>query len=307
MKPGTVPTTTPRRCAALLLAATFLAGVTVRAADEEDVAPPPPVRIGMVNTLFRDVPQPLMMAMMQPFGALMKAMTGVTGELVPGGGPMHLGKQLADGQVQLGVFHGVEFAWVRLKHPELQPLMIAVNQHVHLRCHLVVRDDNKAQELADLKGKVLALPRGTREHARLFLQRNCRLCGQEAKALFAKITTPGTTEDALDDVVDDEAQATIVDGVVLDCYKRRKPSRYARLKTLVLSEVFPAGVVVYHPGTLDSATVQRFRTGMINANKDALGKQMLTLWKLTGFEPVPDDYEATLTNIVKAYPPPAGK
>jgi hypothetical protein len=30
----------------------------------------------------------------------------------------------------------------------------------------------------------------------------------------------------------------------------------------------------------------------------------MTLWRLTAFEPIPADYEKTLTDIVKAYPPP---
>src|SRR5207302_707113 len=101
------------------------------------------------------------------------------------------------------------------------------------------------------------------------------------------ITMPSTIEDALDDVVDDEAQATIVDGVCLDAYKRRKPGRCEKLKTLMLSEIFPSGVVAYHPGALDEATIQRFREGMLNAHKEPLGRQLLTMWKLTGFEPVP--------------------
>lgn len=264
-----------------------------------------PVRIGMVGSLFRDVPRPLMMAMMQPFGALMKSQTGMTGEMVPSGDAEELGRQLAAGQVHLGVFHGFEFAWARLRQPDLQPLMIAVNQQRHLRAHLVVRADAGAAALAELQGKTVALPRGTREHVRLFLDRECQACGRDPQAHFGTVTTPATVEDALDDVVDDVAQAAVVDGVALDCFKRRKPGRYDRLKTLKLSEVFPAGVIAFRPGGLDEDTLQRFRVGMISANQNPLGKQMLAMWKLTAFEPVPDDYEATLDNIVRTYPPDA--
>lgn len=297
----------PQRSLLALLAATLLllpARRAVRAGDDDETAPAAPVKIGMVNTLFRDVPQPLMMAMMSPFGSLMKAMTGVTGELVPGGEPADLGQKLAADQVHLAVFHGIEFAWVKLKHPEVEPLMIAVNQDRHLRCHLVVRDDCDATSFADLKGKTLALPKGLREHTRLFMEKNCKECAKDAKALFGKINKVSNGEDALDDVVDDQAQAAIVDGVSLDTFKRRKPARFAKLKSAVISEIFPAGVVAYRPGALDDATIQRFRDGMTNANKEPLGRQMLTLWKLTGFEAVPEDFQETLENIVKAYPPP---
>src|SRR5437867_2975367 len=88
----------PSRSLWLLLAAAlvfFPLGRQAQAADDEPEQAAP-VRIGMVSTLFRDVPQPLMMAMMHPFGSLMKAMTGVNGELVPGGEPDSLGQQLAN-------------------------------------------------------------------------------------------------------------------------------------------------------------------------------------------------------------------
>src|SRR5437588_84039 len=104
----------PRRSLLALLAAALLllpARRGARAGDDDEQAPAAPVKIGMVNTLFRDVPHPLMMAMMSPFGSLMKAMTGVTGELVPGGDPAELGQKLASDQVHLAVFHGIEFAW----------------------------------------------------------------------------------------------------------------------------------------------------------------------------------------------------
>ena len=63
--------------------------------------------------------------------------------------------------------------------------------------------------------------------------------------------------------------------------------------------------MAYHPGALDDDTLNKFRDGMINANKNALGRQFMTLWKLTAFEPVPADFDQTVTAIVKAYPPPA--
>ena len=44
---------------------------------------------------------------------------------------------------------------------------------------------------------------------------------------------------------------------------------------------------------------------MIAAGRTAMGRQLMTLWKLTGFEEVPDDYERTCAEIGKAYPPPA--
>src|SRR5207237_5002788 len=69
------------------------------------------VRIGMIATLFSDVPQPIVMAMMQPFAALMESQTGVNGELVACGDADNLGQQLTDDKGQLGGVHGIELAW----------------------------------------------------------------------------------------------------------------------------------------------------------------------------------------------------
>src|SRR5947209_7840759 len=131
-----------RRGFSTLLALALMGGAAGLPAAEPEATRAAPVRIGMVNSLFRDTPPALVMAMMKPFGSVMKAQTGVAGELMPGGDPYQLAQALQNDQVQLAVFHGIEFAWVRLKHPELQPLMIAVNQQRHLRCNLVVRGDS---------------------------------------------------------------------------------------------------------------------------------------------------------------------
>jgi hypothetical protein len=66
-------------------------------------------------------------------------------------------------------------------------------------------------------------------------------------------------------------------------------------------------VIAFRAGFLDEATLARVREGMIHVNRTAAGKQLMTLWKLTGFEPVPPDYDQTLTEIVKVYPAPREK
>jgi ABC-type phosphate/phosphonate transport system substrate-binding protein len=263
------------------------------------------VRIGMIASLFSDVPAATVMAMMQPFAALMEAQTGVGGELVACGDADNLGQQLTEDKVQLGVFHGVEFGWARRKYPELRPLVIAVNQQRYLRAYLLVRVDSKLDTLADLQHKTLAIPQQTREHCQLFLRRRCLECKKEPASFFAKITTPANLENALDDLVDGLVQACLADDVGLDCYNRRKPGRFAKLKIVQSSEVFPAAVIAFRPGILEAATLQRFREGMIQANRTPAGRQLMTLWKLTGFEQVPPDYDQTLTEIVKVYPAPA--
>lgn len=293
-----------RRLRILALIVGLISLVPGLARATEPSRPIEPVRIGLVETLFRDVPANAAEAMMQPFSAIMQSQTGVSGRLIPSGDADSLGSELAADKLQLGIFHGIEFAWARHKYPELRPLVIAINERTLLQAFVVVRADSPAQEVGDLRAGALALPRFTKIHSRHYLHRCCRECGAELQDFFTTITTPPNIEEALDDVVDAVVKATVVDGIALDCYKRRKPGRFAKLRIIQQSEMFPAAVVAYRPGTLDEATLRRFRQGMLNADQTLLGRQMLNLWKLTSFVPVPQDYEQLLTAIVKAYPPP---
>src|SRR5258708_1343500 len=133
-----------------LFAAVVAAALVSGPAPGEDMAPAPAVRIGVVGSLFRDTPEPMVQPLMRPFKSLMGAQTGLTGQVVSGGDAESLGGQLAKDKVQLGVFHGFEFAWARLKHPALKPLMIVVNQHRTQKAHLVVRADSTVAGFADL-------------------------------------------------------------------------------------------------------------------------------------------------------------
>jgi ABC-type phosphate/phosphonate transport system substrate-binding protein len=270
----------------------------------EETPGPGDVRIGLVSSLFRDTPESLIQLMTKPLKSLMESQTGMSGTLAAGGDASHLGKQLQDDRFQLAVFHGVEFAWVRQKHPELKPLVVAIRDGRPMHAILMVRDDSGIASVADLTGKSLAVCRQCREHCRLFIERRCEACGKPYNQLCSKVTTPCDSEDALDDVVDGVVQAAVVDGAALERYKKDKPDRFAKLKAAQRSEPFPPAVIAYKPGVLSEKILERFRDGLINAHKNTKGKQLLNMCRITCFEAVPDDYEQMLVAIAKAYPPP---
>jgi ABC-type phosphate/phosphonate transport system substrate-binding protein len=267
-----------------------------------------PVQIGMVSSLFRDVPDSLIDTMAKPFGMMMSAQTGMSGQIVKGGPALDLAQQLDDGKVHIGIFHGFEFAWVKEKHPRLAPLAIAVNQTRHLKAFLVVKWDSDIAGFGDLREKTLNVPRGTRGHCHLFMESRCQQAGQcTPPELVGTMTNSNSAEEALDEIVDGTADAALIDNVALESYRRRKPGRFSELKIALESEVFPTGVVVYRQGSFDEKTLSRFRDGLLNTHKNFMGRQMLTLWKLTCFEAVPADYQQSLQEIIKAYPAPAAK
>lgn len=287
----------------LMLGAT--AAVLSSAAAAERPDPSGTVRIGIAHTLLHDGSERLLLGLKTPFEKLIASQTGLNSELVPTGDVPNLVQRLADGKLDVAVLQGIEFAWAKTKYPDLQPLVLAVNQRTHLRALLVVRADRRIADVRDLREQRLAIPGWCRLHCELFLQRRCRDVGAEQAArFFSRIDRAGSAEDVLDDLVDGKANAALVEEVSFDCYQRRKPGRADRLKILEASQVFPASVVVYRAGKIDAEMLKQFRHGLLAADGQPLGRHLLTLWRLTGFVPVPQDYPQTVTRIVRTYPPP---
>ena len=160
------------------------------------------VQIGMVQTLFTDVPTPVINLLMPPFRDLMKQFTGLDGQVQVGGDCYDVARKLDENKVQLGVFHGVEFGWAQQKYPDLKPFMVVVYKTPLIRAHLVVKDEGGPADLAGLKGKICAVPFRSREHCRLFLDKECDcVCKGASTSFFEKVTKPMSAETAMDEVL----------------------------------------------------------------------------------------------------------
>lgn len=264
------------------------------------------MKIGLPANLFRDFPKITVDALLPTFSRLMETQTGFRGKPVLLSGTHAVGNELAENKVQLGVFHGFEFAWAQVRHSDLKPLVIAVNQTKQMSAQVVVANDPNVKKLEDLKGKDLAIPRGTREHCRLFLSRRCRGIGQKQESLFGKITNPIHVSAALDDVVRGKVAATVVDTTAWENYKWLSPANAARLKLLISSEAFPTGVIGYKEGVLTETNLKKFKEGLVTAHQRPEGLQLMMLWKMSKFEDIPADYPKMLAEIAQAYPPPIG-
>jgi ABC-type phosphate/phosphonate transport system substrate-binding protein len=263
------------------------------------------VHIGLASSLFRDTSETVMQIAMRPFKSLLETQTGVSGHIVSGGDAEQLGQRLKEGEVHLGIFPGVEFAWAKAKFPELKPLLLAVNKQSSLRAHLIVRADNKINNLDDLKGRMVGVPNLSREHCWLFLQRRCVPADQTADKFFARIKRPRDASYAIDRVIGGALQAAVIDEADLVEYRKEFPEFANKVKTLIHSETFPCGVIAYYPGTCDENMIDQLRSGMLSAKDRKQTRQMLQMCRISRFEEVPDDFNKTLEDIAKAYPPPA--
>jgi ABC-type phosphate/phosphonate transport system substrate-binding protein len=265
------------------------------------------VRVGLAKSLFRDDTEKQVQSMAGPFKSLLEEKAGIVGDVVRGGEPENLAAEVKDGKVDLGVFHGFEYAWGRQKNPDMRPLLIGINQRAFNRAVVVVCQDDKVADAAGLQGKIFALPQLARETERIFVERRIVGPGMALEKWFSKVATPRTAQDALDDLSEKNVDAAVVDEMDLEDYRKDFPKTAARLRVLVESEKFPPVTVAYQPGRLDQDTADKILEGMIEANKTERGRKLLKLCRLTAFDRTPGDFDQSLAEILKTYPPPTKK
>ncbi len=234
-----------------------------------------------------------------------KEETGLNNDILRQKDWQELTEKMAKGELQLGAFQGYEFAWASEGKPKLKPLAVAVNVYRYPVAYVVAPRVGKAGTFADLKGQSIAVPETGQGFLRLFVDRQSEANGKKAAEFFSKIAAPDNVEDALDAAVDGKVQAAVADRAALEAYKQRKPGRFNRLKEIARSQPFPPGVIAYYDTTLDEATLNRFKTGLLGATKKEKGQTLLSLFRITGFEAVPDDFDKVLAQTRKVYPPRA--
>jgi ABC-type phosphate/phosphonate transport system substrate-binding protein len=261
------------------------------------------LRVGTSGTLAAEGDASKEKAALDTLRGFIKDETGLNDEIIRQKSWRELAEKMAKGKLHVGVFQGYEFAWAREKYPALEPLALAVNVYRYPVVYVVTRKDDPARDFAGLRGQSLSIPDTPARYLRLFVDRQCHLLGKKSDAFFAKVSSPKNIEEALDDVVDGTVKATVVDRAGLEAFKRRKPGRFKQLKPVAQSQPFPPAVVACHGNVLDDATRRRFRQGLLGASQKEKGQTMLTLFRLTGFDPVPDDFEKVLAATRKAYPP----
>jgi ABC-type phosphate/phosphonate transport system substrate-binding protein len=101
-----------------------------------------------------------------------------------------------------------------------------------------------------------------------------------------------------------DVHAVAVDSIGLEFYKDLKPGCFAKLRVLAESDEFPPAVIAYWQGGLDTRTLGLLRDCLLNAHATPLGAELMRMWEITSFEPVPVDYSAAVAACIKQYPCP---
>lgn len=237
--------------------------------------------------------------------SFIKEETGMENQIVKEKNWQEVTDKLAKNELQIGVYQGYEFAWAKDKLPDLKPLMLAVRVHPFSKAFVIANKSNQATDFAGLAGQTLSIPLASTGFPELFVEREALAAGKKLDTYFSKVTRPPEAEDAIDDVVDGVVQATVVDQTVLEAYKRRKPGRFAKLKLVAQSQPFPPAIIAYKDKALEEAALQRFRDGLIKASAKERGQRMLNMFRLTGFELPPAEFEKIVSETKQKYPAPA--
>lgn len=266
----------------------------------------PTLKIGLPETMFNGMPAAIVQPASKPFQSLFEKQSGYTCEVAVAKDHAELADQLAKGKIDVAVFHGFEYAWVK-QHKELIPLLVTVPRTKHRAC-LVVNIDSKAKNGEDLKGESVAIPSNTKAHCRLYLERlkDGLPAGCCDAAKFDNKTTV-SIEEALDAVATGKCPSALVDASALATYQNDKPGAGKQLKVMSESDAFPAGVIVYRKDAFNAATATKISTGLIKSVKTAQGQLLTSLWRLEGFAEMSPEVQAELDKCLKAYPAPKTK
>ena len=260
------------------------------------------VKIGIPRSIFREIPAALLTFANEPFKDLMKAQTGLNGDIINDVDAMKIARDINDGKLQLGVLLGHEFAWARQKFPELEAIVCTVPKPKEVQALILVRYDCKAANLADLKGSTLVMSSVLRDHARLFFEK--RKTDELGSETLCSTSKAGSVHDALHKVIDGDGDVTVCDLASWNYFLKLYPGPAQNLKILAKSEVFPASVVVHKKGAISEEMVKKFRDGMMTAHQNPRGQKLMGTIKLDRFDNLPENYDQQLKDILKAYPAP---
>lgn len=282
--------------------AVAIVGLLVGFTAPTRAAEPETIKVGLVQGMFRDVKPIMIKALSVPFKDILTKQTGLEATVDVNADAHVLAERMKDKSLNVGVFHGFEFARIRQSHPELIPLVVSVPHGRKVTACVVVHKDCPFAKVSELKDECIVLPRGAKAHCFMYLDKVRN--GLPATIAAAKPSKTQSAEEVLDEIVSGDSSACLVDAAQLAGYQTLKPGAFKHLKVMCESDAFPPAVVAYRKGSLSDEAVEKLRIGLVNANTTPAGKPLMMLWNVKGFESTPADYEALLAACAKAYPVP---
>jgi ABC-type phosphate/phosphonate transport system substrate-binding protein len=275
-------------------------------AAEPAAAPAAPnkIKVGIMDGMFRGVPEGLVQAGGQQFGGLFKTITGLPGEVESEKGHLALAKKITNNQTHLGVFHGFEWAWIQKQNPDLAPLAITVPSQLP-QAAILVNAKAAFNKPEDLKGESLEIPFNMKAHGFVYAEK----LAKDAGAVAFKINP--TDDQSMDELIDDlnknRVKSVLVDAGAFSAWQKNNPGKAPKVKVLCQSIPMPQTVVVYNKKHLPENIVKQLQEGLLGADKNPQGKAFLFLWNLRGFELPNAGFDKLVGEALVAFPAPEKK
>ena len=143
-----------------------------------------PISIGLPPSLVQDMSPGQLKFLNAEFPVMVKDFSGLDAKVARRKSIDALGDSLASGADQFAIMQGVEYGWLKARHPEIEPLLLGIYHVTQPKALLMGKKGDAAKSFADLKGQPLSLLKAGKEYIYLFEKKGA---GGDLKAFFGKI------------------------------------------------------------------------------------------------------------------------
>ncbi len=282
-------------CLMLLCAVFCLIGLTVnRPVAARDDAP---VKVALLESVFSGQSRDKIIEQIKPFADIIQKDTGTNAifDVMP---LAQAESDFKSGKIQLVILTGLEYAWLHEQDKGAQALLVASIDPGSTRTVFLVKQADSAKEVKDLQGASLSVPEKVPYLSQFYVN---KVTGQPLDKAF-KLAKADNVDDTIEAVLDGKARGAMVTAAGFDVFKERKPGRAKKLKVIHESPDFPPATVMFHEKQADKTALEKFKKALLGANDKPEGSRVLTLFKLKGFEVLPEGFEKQVTETVKWFP-----
>jgi hypothetical protein len=217
---------------------------------------------------------------------------------------MALGKDLNAGELHLGVMWGLEYGWLRDRHPDLAPLVVCgvPNDKDGMPIQLFVRKGFTGK-LADLKGKRLATYPRMPLMYQAWLASLTREQGAAPDKFFGEAKEFPTPKEAIIAVYKEEFDCVVIGASLYRRYLANTPK--LELAPLLSSAAFPEVALVGKTAAVDKLRAglwSDLQTGFLEIHKAEEGRQVLGYFRVETFAKPDDPFRDLVRLRVREFP-----
>lgn len=289
------------RVACLTIATSVFCLIAICQCEQAAARDDAPVKVALLESVFSGQSRDKVIDQIKPFADIVQKETGTKAVF----DVMSLAQaenEFKAGKIQLVILTGLEYAWLHSQDKNAQALLVASIDPGSTRTVFLVKQDDTAKEVKDVQGATLSVPEKVPYLSQFYVN---KVIGQPLEKAF-KLARADNVDETIEAVLDSKARGAMVTAAGFEVFKERKPGRAKKLKVIHESPDFPPATVMYHTSNKDKDGLEKFKKALLNANDKPEGSRVLTLFKLKGFEVLPEGFEKQVMETAKGFPRTGG-